>query len=154
MPKEKAKEKPGRSKAEKHEAKGDAHAAKGKHDKALKEYLKALDLNPDNAALYDKLIAARDAAPGEWGAEEFADSVGWAMAKQEHEHPTIKQVHARLSPEWASAVALAIDILHDPDEPRQRAKIEQLAAMGEIATRAMIGLLLDLKNAPAQEEKE
>ena len=145
--------KPKGGKAGKHEAKGDAHAAKGKHDKALKEYRKALDDDPDNTALYDKLIRAQDAAPGEWGAEEFAESVGWAMAKQEKEHPTIKQTHAKLSPEWAAAVALAVDILHEEDEAKQREKIEQLVGMGEIAARAMIGLLLDLKNAPQQDKE-
>lgn len=142
------------TKAEKHETKGDAHALKGKHDKAVKEYKKALDLDPENAELLEKLISARDMAPGEWGMQDFADSVGWAMKKQEKEHPSIRQVHARLTPEWKAATGLAVEILSDSNEATRGEKIEKLVSMGEIAARAMIGLLLDIKNPPTEEERE
>lgn len=139
--------------ATKHEAKGDEYAAKGKHEKALKEYRKALDLNPESAEIFDKLIKTRDQMPGEWDLNDFAESMDWTMKQQERDHPTIRQVHAKLSPGWSKAVTLAINILHELDEKKRDAMIEELVSQGEVATRAMIGLLLDLKNAPQQESE-
>lgn len=137
-------------KASRHEARGDEWAGKGKHKRALGEYRKVLELDPDRAGLYDKLIATRDLIPGEWKEEDFAESLGWVMKKQEQEHPPIRQTHARLSPEWTKATTVAIQVITEEDEERRRASIEELVAMGEIATRAMIGLLLDLKKMPSQ----
>lgn len=141
-------------KAERHEAKGDELAGKGKHAKALQEYRKALKLDPERVGLYDKLIATRDRAPGEWGVEDFAESMDWVMQKQEREHPPLKQTHARLSPEWNKATAIAIGILTEEDEEKRKGMIEEFVALGELATRAMIGLLLDLKRIPPQETEQ
>ncbi|HPM40900.1 MAG TPA: tetratricopeptide repeat protein [bacterium] len=137
-------------KAAKHESKGDALFSKGKFEKALKEYRKALETEPESAEILDKLISAHEKIPGEWRMEDFAESLSWEMKRQEKERPSMRQVHARLSPEWKEATKLAVDILSEGDEEKRGEKIEKLAAMGEIAARAMIGLLLDIKNPPAE----
>ena len=141
------------SKSAKHEAKGDSLAEKGKHAKAVKEYRKALDIDPENERILEKLIRARDMDPGEWGVEDFADSVGWTMKKQEKENPSIRQVHPKLAPEWMKAYSMAVEILSEEDEGRLGERIEKLAAMGEIATRATIGLLLDIRNSPPADDE-
>lgn len=144
-------------KAVKHEQKGDELALKGKHARALKEYRKALELDPEKAGLYDKLISTRDLIPDDWSREDFAESMDWVMKKQEREHPPLKQTHAKLSPEWAQATSMAIGILTEEDEEKRAGMTEDFVAMGEVATRAMIGLLLDLKKIPppeADQEKE
>ena len=140
-------------KAAKHEIKGDSLFSKGKFEKALKEYRKALESEPESAEILDKLISTHEKIPGEWGMEDFAESLGWEMKRQENEHPAMRQVHAKLTPEWKEATKLAVDILGEEDEEKRGEKIERLAAMGEIAARAMIGLLLDIKNPPAEDGK-
>jgi hypothetical protein len=145
---------PDPTKAAKHESKGDAHLQKGKAAKALAEYRKVLEHEPHRPGIYDKLIAARERAGGEWTRADFAESVTWAMEKQAQEHPEIRQTHARLSPEWQKATELALRVLmHEAPEAAGR-EVEELVAMGEIATRALIGMLIELKraaSAPANE---
>lgn len=133
------------------EAKGDRLLKASKAAKATVEYRKALAADPSRPGTYDKLIKAMDSKPGDWGEEEFAESVSLAMRKQEIEHPPIKQVHARLSPEWQEATKLALEILHAADERRAGELVEELVAMGEIASRALIGMLLVLKRAGGSE---
>lgn len=132
--------------AEKYEKKGDEYLAKKKPEKALKEYQKAFKKDPSLKGLYDKLTKAKDAIPGDWELKDFVESVDWTMKKQETESPRVKQVHARLSPEWTTATKFAIEILGCTDEDRQTKLVENLAGMGEIATRAVIGLLIEFKN--------
>lgn len=129
----------------KHIAKGDELLAAKKPKKALKEYRKAEALDPNANGLYDKLIQAHDEATIDWEPEDFAESVTWTMKKQEKENPYLKQVHARLSPEWKKAGELAIRIMMTEDAENAKKLTEELVAMGEIATRALIGLLSDFK---------
>jgi tetratricopeptide (TPR) repeat protein len=138
---------PNPDKAARHEAKGDALLAKGKLVKALKQYRKALEQDPNRTSIYDKLIQTRDQMPGEWKIEDFAESVSWTMQKQEQQHPPIRQVHARFTPEWEAATDLVMKILASPDKETKDELIEKLVAMGEISTRATIGLLLDFTKA-------
>lgn len=140
--------------ATQHEAKGDDLLAKGKPAKALKEYKKSMEEDAKRPGIYDKLIKAHGEISDEWKMEDFAESVTWTMKKQEQEHPPIKQLHARLSPEWKKATELALDVLYAVDEESAAVKAEQLVAMGEIATRALIGFLMDLKHASIAKPKE
>ena len=138
------------SKAEKHEAKGDKHFENGKPKKALNEYKKALELNPDAECLYEKLIKTIDQKDGEWELDDFADSVTWAMKKQEQDNPSIRQVHAKLTPEWEKAMELTLNILQ-ADEDVAKNKIEELVQMGDIATRVLIEMMLDFKKSAEKE---
>lgn len=90
-------------------------------------------------------------AQREWDIEDFADSVFEVMQKQERENPAIRQIHARLTPEWERAQFLAMNIIAGTDEKRTGEMIEELAGLGETATRALIGLLVDLNKAAANE---
>jgi len=132
--------------------KGDALMAAGQPKKAVVSYRKALDTDPSNKALYDKLLMAIDKLPGEWGLEEFAESLSLEMQKQEIDHPPMKQVHAKLSPEWKKATGLALEIMNLSEHAVVEKKIEELVEMGEIATRALVGLLLSMKEASSSRE--
>lgn len=140
------------AKASKIEAKGDRLLAKGKLKRALKKYKKALEHNPAHKGIYDKLMETRDKLPGNWKMEDFIESVDWAMQKQEQEIPSMRQVHARLSPEWKKASDLALKILAEGEQNRSETFIEELVAMGEIGTRATIGLLLEIKAGAGRKE--
>ncbi len=131
------------------EAKGDKLLAKGKPKRALKKFKKALEIDPDRISIYDKLTKARDMLPDDWKMEDFVESVDWVMKKQEVEEPTIKQVHARLSPEWDEAKKLVWNIMI-ADEDRAKILIEELVEMGEIGTRAAINTILEFKQATEQ----
>ena len=143
-----------REKADKHVVKGDRHLERGDFEKALKEYRKALDYDPNLPGIFDKLIQVRDHMGGKWDLEDFAETVSWTMEKQAQENPAMKQVHAKLTPEWKKAYEIALRILSDPAEKLRSEDVEELVDMGEVATRALIGVLLDLKHATSPESEE
>jgi hypothetical protein len=140
-------------KAARHESKGDELLAKGKFEKALARYRKALELDPDRPGIFDKLIAARDQAGGDWKMRDFAEFVSWTMQQQAQEHPEVRQLHAQLSPEWQHAMELVARILGSEGEPASDA-VEELVRMGPIATRALLSVLLDLKHAAVAPPEE
>ena len=127
--------------------KADKFLSKGKIKKALKKYKKALDLDPSQTHIYDKLIEAKDMTSKEWKQNDFIESVSWAMKKQEQENPTIKQVHARLSPEWNKATELVFKLLSSEDEEHINSIVEEIVSMGETGTRATVEIILNLKNS-------
>ena len=82
----------------------------------------------------------------DFGMKEFVASVDKVMQKQEKENPAIKQVHARLSPEWkrvseklgrflAAAGTALIDQLR-----------EEIVKEGEMATRVLLDFIEAIKN--------
>lgn len=139
-------------KARKHMAKADALFEKGKFDKALREYRKAEEFDPTLEGIYDKLNQAHDRTGRKWKMEDFAESVTWTMEHQAQGNPPIRQLHAQLTPEWHRASELAFRILASQGKEEIGAKIEELVGMGEIATRALIGILMDLKNKSLEPE--
>ena len=134
-------------KAAKHEAKGDRLLAKGKLTKALKHYRRALEFDPERTAIYDKLIQTRDGIDGDWNVDDFAESMSWVMDKQEIDNPSIRQVHARLTPEWEKASGLAMAAIIEEDEVARGKKVEELVGMGNIATRVLIDILMEMNQA-------
>lgn len=129
----------------KHEAKGDALMLKSKPAKALKSYRKALELDEGNGNIYDKLHAAQSASTDVWDVDDFAESVSWAMRKQELENPSIKQLHAKLTPEWERAMMIAMMIINSPDENETSKMTQELIAMGEVSTRVLLEMILEMK---------
>lgn len=82
----------------------------------------------------------------EWNKRDFVKSVYFLMKKQEAENPAIKQVHARLSPEWKEAEKLVGMILTAENEGLLGGHIDKLVGMGEIATRVLIDFFIRLKS--------
>ena len=134
-------------KAAKHEAKGDRLLAKGKLQRALKHYRKALSFDPERTSIYDKLIQTRDGMDGEWNVDDFAESMSWVMEKQEIDNPSIRQVHAKLTPEWEKTSNLAMAAIIEEDEVARGKKVEELVEMGSIATRVLIDMMIEMKNS-------
>ena len=89
-----------------------------------------------------------------WDEKDFVKSVSQIMKKQENGYPPIKQVHARLSPEWREATKLVNAIMFGTDKNSVDEIVEKLVGMGEIATRALIGFLLDLKSNTETKNEE
>jgi len=145
--------KPNPRKATRHEAKGDRLLAKGKLTKALKQYRKALEFDPERTTIYDKLIQTRDGVDGEWNVDDFAESMSWVMDKQEIDNPSIRQVHAKLSPEWEKAINLAMSTIIEEDETLRGEKIEELVGMGDIATRVLIDMMMEMKQGQEVDEE-
>ena len=140
---------PNPKKAAQHESRGDEFLAKGKAAKALAEYRKSLEQEPARPGLFDKLTTARDQAGGEWQMKDFAESVSWTMEKQAQESPAVRQVHAKLSPEWHRAMELVLQLVQSEGEiPCEL--IEKLVDMGEIGTRALVAVILDFKQVAAE----
>jgi hypothetical protein len=141
-------------KADKLEAAGDKLATKGDFKKALKKYRDAAKEDPGRAALYDKLVGSLEKAKPEWKEEDFVESLSWTMKKQELEEPGIRQVHAKLTPEWKRVTELAISALNAPDEKIFVKYSEELVASGEIATRVLLELLRMIKYPPQEGQGE
>lgn len=128
-------------------AEGDRHAAKGKLAKALKSYQKAHELDPAHEGLSAKLIEAHEKSLGDkdWDMKEFAEHMGMVLQLEAEAHPALKQVHAKLTPEWHEVSELVGRILMTEDEATAGALVEELVAKGEIATRALIEFLRTMK---------
>jgi len=82
----------------------------------------------------------------DWEMKDFVASVDEVMQKQEKENPAIKQVHARLSPEWNRVSEKIGRLLTLSDEATLEILREEIVAEGEIGTRVLVDLLLTIKN--------
>jgi len=129
------------TKADRLEAAGDRLASKGQYKKALKKYQEAAKQDPNRLSLYDKLVDARDKMGDEWQMDDFVESLSWTMKKQELEEPAIRQVHAKLQPEWKKATELALKIILAPEVGNLPKIIEELVGYGEIGTRVLIEII-------------
>lgn len=99
-----------------------------------------------------KMVAKRKK---KFGMKEFVKSVDKVMQKQERENPSLKQVHARLSPEWNRVSQKIAKLLSPQQKEESIEKLrEEIVVEGEIATRVLIDLLLSLIKQPASSEKE
>ncbi|OGQ06168.1 MAG: hypothetical protein A2W61_04985 [Deltaproteobacteria bacterium RIFCSPLOWO2_01_44_7] len=85
-----------------------------------------------------------------WGLEDFVESVDKVMQKQEKENPTMKQVHAQLSPEWKRVSEKIGQLLMLTDAKEIDRLREEVVQEGEIATRVLIDFLLAIKNQSGQ----
>lgn len=136
------------TKAERLERDGDRLLAKGKATAALKKY-RAVEMRvPDRAAIYAKLIAAHAMATREWGPEDLAESLAWEMRRQEVEHPEIRPIHERLSPEWQTITERIHRLVGTEDETVIRQLTEEIAGFGARAVRPLLDMLVTLKGKP------
>lgn len=133
--------------------KGDRLFSKGNFRKAFAKYRKAIGIDPKRTIVYDKLMEAKDKMPGPWEKEDFAESVGWAMKKQEEENPSLRELHMKLSPEWEKARELALKIFHAGSKEDERIFIEELVSMGEAGTRVAISMLVEIKRRAQKNEE-
>jgi len=128
-------------KADKLEKAGDSFVAKGEYKKALKKYRQAAKEDPERQSLYDKLVDVHEKANVDWKMDDFVESLSWTMKKQELETPAIKQVHAKLEPEWKKAMDLSLKIIVAPEDENLSKMIEELVKYGEIGTRVLIEIV-------------
>lgn len=124
---------------------GDRCMARGDAQGALVKYRAAQALSPDAPDLYRKLIAAHQAATPEWGPKDLAESLAWEMRCQELDHPPIRDLHERLSPEWQEVTDLLHRLVIVEDAAVVARLREEIIGYGAKAVRPLLDLFLLLK---------
>lgn len=127
---------------------GDRYMASQEPRRALAKYRAAQSLAPDAPQVYRKLIAAHQAATTEWGPQDVAESLAWEMRRQELEHPPIRDLHERLSPEWQEVTTLLHRLVVVEDATIVARLREEIIGYGAKAVRPLLDLLLLLKGKP------
>ena len=79
-----------------------------------------------------------------WTVGDFVNSVWKTMEEQARENESLKDLHARLSPEWNRVSRLVGDLLSENDRKAVNAKIEDIERLGERAVRPLIDIVLKL----------
>lgn len=77
--------------------------------------------------------------------KEFVNSVDEVMQNQEKENPAIKQVHARLSPEWSRVSEKLSRFLALADETQIGPLREEIVGEGETAIRVLLDFIEAIK---------
>src|SRR5262245_14677925 len=134
---------PNPKKAMELEAKGDRYAGRQDLQKALKAYRSACEADPDNPAIYGKLIEVKGQLQEEWSEEDFSETLSWTMRKQELENPGIKEVYEVLSPEYNEIKQTIFRMLTTPPELRDPL-IAKIKNYGIKAVRPLLDTLLSL----------
>jgi hypothetical protein len=134
-------------KAKKHESKGDKLAGKGKIKDAVAEYRKSEGLDPGRVEIYDKLIETQNRLKEEdWHEEDFADSMSWAMRRQELLNPRLRLVHETFSLEYREVTQLIQRLMAAPGEEQESDLIEKILAYGERANLPLLHFMLSIKS--------
>lgn len=132
-------------KSRREEYNGDQYFNREKFKKAMNCYRKAVGLDPEHLPLYEKLIQTQTKLGKELNDEEFAESLGWTMKKQELENPGMKRVHAQLEPEWNEIVELIKQMMNETDEMKETHWVEKIADYGTLSVYPLIEILLSFK---------
>lgn len=125
--------------------KGDKYFTQKKYKKALEKYQRANELDPDNKSVYEKMIAAHLEVKDEWTDLDFANSVSWTMKKQELENPSLKRIHARMTPEWDEINSLIKTLLLAGNEEDESQTINHILSHGEKALYPLLEFVLGIK---------
>jgi len=142
---------PNPKKAAKLEKKGDQYLAKGKFQKAHDCFRKSESLDPTRPGIYEKLHQSFQEIDREWTQEDFEISMEWTMRQQELEHPEIKGVLERFSPEYQAVEQLIQSLMSTFDPETEEETIEKIISYGDAAHRPLIDFLLALKKMSASE---
>lgn len=81
----------------------------------------------------------------DWEIQDFVESVDGVMQEQEKNNPEIKQVHARLSPEWKQVSEKISKFLMAANEEEASKLREEIVSQGEISTRVLLDFLMSIK---------
>lgn len=135
----------GKKKSERLVGEGDSLAKKGKFKQALKKYRQAKECDPERADIYDRLISAHDKSTKNWTEEDVAESVGYAMKKQEVENPGIKYLHERLTPEWNEIAEKIAHLISCENEEEEIKLIGEIKSYETAAIYPLIYTLLQIK---------
>jgi|GEM_PF-3489447 len=125
--------------------KGDRLFEKGRYKDAHTKYKEASQLCPEMPDVYDKLSAAHEKIVKDWGIGEMVESVGYAMAKQEAESPSIRFLHRRLSPEWNTIMNKINELILCEGEEAEFKIVEEIETFGTAAIYPLIHILLEIK---------
>lgn len=125
------------------EAKGDQLAEKEKFQKAMKAYRGAQEANPENPAIYEKLVETQMHLKEDWDEKEFFESMTWTMKKQELENPGLSEVYETLGPEYREIQSIITQMLVTEPEAREPL-IQKIKGFGIKALRPLLDTLLSI----------
>lgn len=111
------------------------------------------DRNPvtkvkDSAKDYQRPEAKE--VPEDYDLDDLVEEITGVMEDQENQDPNLKQVHARLSPEWGKISHKVAQWLMCNDDGKRDRLREEIIGEGEIAIRVLTDLLLSLKTQKPQ----
>jgi tetratricopeptide (TPR) repeat protein len=132
--------------------KADKYFSQNKFKKALSYYQQANELDPDNKEIYDKMIKSHLEIKDTWTDTDFSNSLTWTMKMQELNNPSLKIVHAKMSPEWIEDSRLIRHLLLTQDASEETRIIQDILALGEKAVYPLLDLILTLKNSQKPDE--
>lgn len=89
-----------------------------------------------------------------WTARDFVDTVWKTMSDQAERNKALKNVHAKLEPEWNKVVQTVSQMLEATGEPEVMRYTEDICKYGEKAVRPLIDIILKLKSAVNMMEKK
>ncbi len=135
------------------EHKGDKFLKTNKDKKAFESYQKALDLNPERIALYDKLISLHEQYSDNWTDEDFGYNLSLTMKKQELVNPLFKRIHARLEDEYKEVGKLIKKMFDAKTEATETKNVEEIVSRGEDALYPLIDYLLGFKEVGKIKQK-
>lgn len=125
---------------------GNKFLAKGKLKQALKEFEMAMELDPERADIYDKLISTHKNMDIEWDEYDIAKSLSWEMKKQEIDNPNLKYTHAQLQPQWKKITNKIQLLINECDDKKEAALIEEIHDYSTDAIYPLIHTLLQIKH--------
>lgn len=88
--------------------------------------------------------------PEDYNLDDLVEEISGVMENQEKQDPNLKQVHARLSPEWEKVSHKVAQWLLCNEEVKRDRLREEIISEGEIAIRVLTDLLLSLKTQKPQ----
>ncbi len=91
-----------------------------------------------------KTSTRKKATQKEWGISDFVGSVWSVMEEQAEKNPSLKNLHARLEPEWRSISQKVTDLIREKDEAASAKITDEICSFGEKAVRPLIDVLLNL----------
>jgi vacuolar-type H+-ATPase subunit I/STV1 len=131
-------------------AKGDKLATKGKNRRALKKFKKAHKFDPNNKDILDRLVKSHDDATKDWEIEDMVESVSWVMEKQELDNPSMKMLHAQLTPEGKAVSEKIVALFQSESEEDENKIAEEIKSFGTDAIYPLISTILQIKKGASE----
>ena len=91
--------------------------------------------------------AKKESSQKEWGISDFVGSVWSVMEEQAEKNPSLKNLHAKLEPEWNRISQKVTALIREKDEALSAKLTDEICSFGEKAVLPLIDVLLNLTEA-------
>lgn len=124
----------------------------GNEREALNLLEQALQQDPQNTGIYEKLIATHESLQHEWSAEDFSQSLNWTLLHEAALNPELVQTQERVSPEYQQYQQILQDYLNAPQHSDLEQELWQ--RLSENTSPAQLVLLDFIAGLKAQQESD